>query len=81
VAGPLWVMNEAEHSVDASCDQETTEQISPISQRGQRRVFFNRHVAQCPTCSDDANQLCPDGHRLLRQAIGGGPESEVISNQ
>jgi len=62
-------MNEGEHSPAAHFDGQSNSPSQPIAERVRRRFLFNRHVTSCPTCGNDASDLCDYGHRLLREAI------------
>ena len=62
-------MNEGEPSPTLRTTAEIFSANRPIADRGERRLLFTGHIIACPTCSDEANDLCDHGHRLLRLAI------------
>ena len=62
-------MNEGEITQTSSATGEMSPPSYTIADRSQRRSHFNSHVDVCAICGDDSNDLCDQGHRLLRQAI------------
>ncbi len=54
-------------AADASAGSDT--QAAALQVRSQRHALFREHMDRCPACSQEHNEMCAIGYRLLKACL------------